>query len=225
MFSPFIATGIVGILIILLCELVIRTFKIKGENARKLLHISVALYAATWAFYLSQSTIALISLILVAVVVFAQKYTFLHSFKSVKRITYGEIWFPLGIGVSAILFVNPAIYAIAVLHMGMADGLAAVVGVGMGNNAKKFRIYKQTKSIAGTLVFIATSFVIYLGYWLVFASVPVFENSITNAVAISLSSAIFVAATELVSPKGSDNILVPIVAGLFAILPTIQLII
>lgn len=219
-----IATGIGGLLLLLLCEALIRQNHLRGENARKLVHITVALYAATWAFYLSSQVIAIISVVLVGAVVIVQKSRFLHSLHSVRRVTYGELWYPLGIGISAILFTNPYIYALAVLHMGLADGLAAVVGVGMGKNAKRFTILHQTKSVAGTLVFITTSFVLYLSYWVLFSAVPLFADSLLNAALISLSAAILVAGVELVAPKGSDNILVPMAAGILAVLPTVQLI-
>ena len=225
MLLNFIITGLGGVILLLLCEFVIHICKLKGENARKLVHIVIAIYAASWAFYLPPTIIALISIILVSMVIVFQKYTILHSFKTVKRITYGEIWYPLGIGLSAILFTDSYVYAIAVLHMGLADGLAAVVGVGMGKEAKRFTVRKQTKSIAGTLVFITTSFVLYMAYWLVISSVPIFSQSVSNAIAISLSSAIIVAFVELLSPKGSDNILVPITAGMLAILPAIQIVV
>lgn len=221
----FICTGLGGIALLLICELLIYICKLKGENARKLVHIVIAIYAASWAFYLDATVIALISVILVSVVIIVQKYPLLHSFKTVKRMTYGEVWYPLGIGLSAILFTNPYVYVIAVLHMGIADGLAAVVGVGMGKEAKRFKVYKQTKSVAGTLVFITTSFVLYTAYWLVVSSVATFSQSVGNTIAISLSSAIIVAFVELFSPKGSDNILVPIAAGMLAILPAIQIVV
>lgn len=225
MFINFVATGIGGIALLLVCEGLIRKKHLKGENARKLVHICVAIYASTWAFYLNSRWIAFISVILVGAVIVAQKYDFMESMHTVRRVTYGEIWYPLGIGVSAILFTNPYIYALAVLHMGLADGLAAVVGVGMGKNAKRFHVLKQTKSVAGTLVFITTSFIMYFAYWVVWSSVPIFEYSIVNAVVISLSSAVIVATVEIFAPRGSDNILVPMSAGILAVLPTIQLII
>jgi dolichol kinase len=225
MLLPFIATGIGGVVLLLLCELLIRKKRVRGENARKLVHITIAIYAATWAFYLTPQIIALISIILIIAVALVQRFTWLHSLKSVRRITYGEMWYPIGIGISALLFTNPYIYAIAVLHMGLADGLAAVVGVGMGKEAKRFKIGNNTKSVAGTLVFITTSFIIYLAYWLLFSESTFFESSVLYASVISLSSAIIIATIEVVSPKGSDNILVPVCAGLFALLPAMQVIV
>ena len=225
MFTEFLLTGIVGLAIIACCEVFIRKNKLKGENARKLVHITIALYASTWAFYLSPLLIALISVILIGAVIVVQKYNILHSMRSVRRVTYGEIWYPVGIGISALLFHNPYVYAIAILHMGLADGLAAVVGMGMGKHARKFKVAGMTKSLAGTLVFITTSFIVYFAYWVLFSNQTFFQESILYAAIISISSAILVAMTELLSPKGSDNVIVPVVAGLFAILPTLQLII
>ena len=64
-----------------------------------------------------------------------------------------------------------------------------------------------------------------MAYWLIIAGVPTFSQSALNAAVLSLSSAVIVACIELVSPKGSDNILVPIAAGMLAILPAIQIVI
>ena len=225
MLITFIATGLIGLCILLLCEYLICVLRIKGEYARKLVHISIACYAATWAFFINPTGIALISLILIGAVIVMQKYPIMRSLQTAQRITYGELWYPLGIGLSAILFTNPIIYALAVLHMGLADGMAAVVGVSMGKRAGKFKINNHTKSVAGTLAFIVVSFGIFLMYWLVFSNAPLFRDSLLYASIISLSSAVIVASIEVFAPKGSDNILVPITAGLLAILPAIQFIV
>jgi len=221
----FALTGIGGLVILFACEYFIRRNKLKGEKARKLVHITIAIYASTWAFYLKPQVIVLISLILIVSVVFAQKKRILKSMKSVGRVTYGEIWYPIGIGVSALLFHNPYIYMIAILHMGLADGLAAVVGKGMGKNARKYKIAGTTKSIAGSLVFFATSFIIYFGFWEIFADQSALYASAILISLVSISSALLVTITEVIAPKGSDNIIVPIIAGTLAILPTLQIIV
>ncbi len=225
MLLTFIATGIIGVLLLAVCELIIHLKIVKGEYARKLVHIVIALYAATWAYFLDPTTIVFISLILVLVVVIAQRYPLLRSMRPVRRITYGEIWFPLGIGISALMFTNPAVYAVAIFHLGLADGLAAIVGVGMGKRAGMFNIMNGTKSIAGSLTFVFVSFCIYMVYWGYLTDVALFTNNFAFAGIVSISAAIIVAMVELLSPKGSDNILVPITAGVFAVLPTVQLII
>lgn len=221
----FVLTGIGGLFILIACEYFIRRNKLKGEKARKLVHITIAVYASTWAFYLNNQLIILISLILIASVVIAQKKRILKSMKSVGRVTYGEVWYPIGIGVSALLFHNPYVYMLAILHMGLADGLAAVVGKSMGKNARRYKIAGTTKSIAGSLVFFATSFIVYFGYWEIFADQSALYASAMLVFVVSLSSALLVTITEVIAPKGSDNIIVPVIAGTLAILPSLQIIV
>ncbi len=213
MFLEFVATGIGGLLIILLCESLIKKKSIKGELARKLVHISIAVYAATWAFYLPYQVIIFISLILVCAVLFVQRYPVMQSMKSVRRVTNGEVYFAVGIGVAAALFREPAMYVVAVLHMGLADGLAAVVGVKMSKKANRFSIKGSWKSIEGTLTFVAVSFFLNAVYWMYFSN---HQFNIQHAATIplySLLSACVLALIELVSPKGSDNVIIPLASG------------
>jgi dolichol kinase len=64
-----------------------------------------------------------------------------------------------------------------------------------------------------------------LFYWLSIDNLQIFSNSVVLAFVISISSAIIVASVELISPKGSDNISVPVIAGILAVLPSLQVII
>lgn len=216
-------TGIIGLMILVSGETLHRLGILKGEFARKFIHILIAVFAATWAHYLSWQIIVAICLVLMITVAVVTHYSLLRSIKAVRRITFGEIWYPAGIAVAAILFRDPVVYSIAILHMGLADGLAAVVGVGLGKKAKKFKINGATKSVAGTLTFMAVSFMLYAIYWTGYAEGTYFFYNTLPAVIISLSAAFLVAMVELVSPKGSDNLFVPLTAGLLAILPTMQL--
>jgi dolichol kinase len=225
MLYNFILIGIIGVTLIAFCELLINLKVIKGELARKIVHIVIAVFASTWAYFLTSTLILLICFILICVVYIVKKYKILRSFRAVNRVTYGEVWFPLGIGISALMFPNPDIYALAVLNMGLADGMAAVVGVKLGKKAGNFKINKSTKSIAGTTTFVAISTGLYLFYWLSIDNLQIFSNSVVLAFVISISSAIIVASVELISPKGSDNISVPVIAGILAVLPSLQVII
>lgn len=211
--------------ILLIGEILWRLNLVRGEYARKFVHILTAIFAAFWPFYMSPPAIAFVALCMIAVVLIVSKYSLFRSIRAIKRTTYGEIWYPLGIGVTALIFVDPYVYAVAILHLGLADGMAAIVGVSLGKNAKIYQVGKSKKSVAGTVTFIVISFAIYLLFWLKFDPSGMFASSFGLAVLLSASSAIVVAAVEAIAPKGSDNIAVPVVAGLFAVLPTMQLIV
>lgn len=195
---------------------------LKGEFARKFVHIITATFVAFWPLFLSFYQIAIISLLFALAVVAIKKFKLLTSFKSVRRATYGEIWYALGIGVVAILFPNNAIFAIAILHMALADGFAAVVGVGLGKKAIKYRYRNTNKSIAGSLTFFAISFALNLTYWFALKLDPSMGLGFSPAlpVLLSASAAIILTFAEVVSPKGSDNVIVPVLAGTLLWLPT-----
>jgi dolichol kinase len=191
----------------------------KGEIARKFVHISVATFAAFWPFFMSRFQIVCLGLIFVAVLVVIKQFRIFRSLHSIKRATYGDIWYALGICLVALLFKDNAIYAIAVLHMALADGFAAVVGVGLARKARIFYFRGCRKSVAGTATFFIISFLLNMGYWLIAAHQPVTYGSIF--VLYSLLAACLLAATEITAPKGSDNVIVPFLSGTILWLPTV----
>jgi dolichol kinase len=207
--------------ILLLSEYLCQKRILKGEFARKFVHIITATFAAFWPLFLSYPQIIVLSVIFAITVVIVKKFKILRSLRSVRRATYGEIWYAVGIGISAILFQDNAIYTIAVLHMALADGFAAVVGVGLGKKAIKYRYKNVTKSIAGTATFFVISFALNLLYWFV---LRLDTSSLTISpalpVLLSASAAIILSFVEIISPKGSDNVLVPVAAGLLLWIPT-----
>jgi phytol kinase len=209
-------------LIILSGEYLSQKRILKGEFARKYVHILTATFVAFWPLFLSHYQIAILSLVFAAMVVIVQKFKVLRSFKSVRRTTYGEIWYALGIGVVAVLFQDNAIFSIAILQMALADGFAAVVGVGLGKKAIQYRYKNINKSIAGSLTFLTISFLLNLFYWFGLNSVPLTASMVSPAlpVLLSASAAIILTFTEIIAPKGSDNVIVPVLAATLLWLPT-----
>jgi phytol kinase len=196
---------------------------LKGEFARKFVHILTATFVAFWPLFLSHYEIAVLSLVFVGIVVAVQKFKILRSFKAVRRTTYGEIWYALGIGLVALLFQNDAIFSIAILQMALADGFAAVVGVGLGKKAIRYRYKNINKSIAGSLTFLAISFALNLFYWFVLNGQANNTATVSPAlpVLLSASSAIILTFTEIIAPKGSDNVIVPVLAATLLWLPSV----
>lgn len=215
----FAIAGTAGVLI--LSEILCQKRILKGEFARKFVHIVTATFAAFWPLFLSFEQIALLSLIFVAVLIIVKQLKLFTSLKSVKRATYGEIWYALGIGVTALIFQNAQIFAVAILTMALADGFAAVVGVGMGKKARRFKINGHQKTWAGTATFLLISFTLNAIYWFVL-NPSALSADVTNAVLpliLSGLAATILTCAELLSPKGSDNVIVPVLAGFLVWLP------
>lgn len=218
MIIAIVGTG----LILLIGELLWKKRKLKGEYARKFVHILTASFAAFWPLFISRFYIVILSVLFVLTVVAVKKLKLFKSLRSIRRATYGEVWYGIGIGVAAVLFQSNAVYAIAILHMALADGFAAIVGVGLSQRANRFKYRGSRKSIEGSLTFVAVSFFLNATYWIWLA---VHNTSFdTSAIAVAsycLVCAIVLSVIEIVSPKGSDNLFIPVTAGYLLLLPTV----
>lgn len=210
--------------ILLTGEWLWRKHILKGEFARKFVHITAASFAAFWPIFMSRTNIALLSLLFVVALVVIKQLNIFKSLHSVQRATYGEVWYAISIGVVALLFKDDVIFAIAVLHMALADGFAAVIGAGLAKKAQIFHFRGCRKSLAGTLTFVIISFFLNLSYWVLATHYPItFSGIYISPITYSLLSAGLLGAVEIVAPKGSDNVFVPLLSGALLWVPTILL--
>lgn len=198
--------GIGGIACIVVFAELLRMAKIirKAEVLRKFVHILSGTFAATWAFFMPFWVIQMIAVLLLAVVLASRYLSIFKSVHEIKRLTYGEFLFPAGIFVSAALTSSEWVYFAAVLHMGLADGLAAAVG-SRHSKGLKYKVMGQAKSLAGSGVFYILSFGIT-------AAVFLFEPAFARDVSLMALIWLPVVATvlESVSVYGTDNLFVPL---------------
>jgi len=200
--SILITLGVVfGLL--LLAEQLRRKQIIHGEIARKFVHITVGAFIATWPYYLSMLSIQFICLLMLVGVVASRFLSIFQAIHGVRRKTWGDMLFPLGIGLAAMLASEPWIFSAAVLHLSLADGAAALVGERY-KKAGKYVIAGQKKTIVGTTVFWAISFMILLVLILTHQS----QLSLV-AVPLLLGLTSVVTFAENVTPSSADNIVVP----------------
>jgi phytol kinase len=203
-FIPLILTVVAVFIVLVANELLWRRIEKPNEFSRKFVHITVGSFVAFWPLFLSWTEIILLSGAFL-VVVGASKY--LKVFKaihSVQRPTYGELFFALAVGVIAFVTNTPAIYTVALLHMSLADGLAAVFGIRYGKG-NQYRVFGSTKSVAGTLTF----FVISLALLLIFA-----QHIGSGAPFIYFAAlALLTSLIENMGIYGLDNLLVPLVVA------------
>jgi dolichol kinase len=143
-------------LIVVLAEIFWRTKIFGPEQSRKLVHVGVGTFASTWGFILEDKQIVFIAGAMFLVVLASRVLGVFGSIHSVSRKTWGELFFPLGIASAALLADSPWIYMAAVLHVSIADGLAALIG---RKYIKKhgYKVFKQQKTVVGTLVFFSVS--------------------------------------------------------------------
>jgi len=176
----------------------------ESEFGRKAVHMSVGSFVALWPFFLSWWQIQLLSAVFLVVVIFSKSFNVFRVIHSVQRPTYGEICFALIVGILPFITQDRAIYAAAVLLMGLADGLAAVVGTKYGRTTR-YHVLGHAKSVVGTLTFFVVSLAILIGY--VAFSPAVFSPWLVLIAALA-------ALIENIAVLGLDNLFVPLVAAL-----------
>lgn len=124
----------------------------------------------------------------------------------------GTVYYALSLLILALITFgplnNPAIGLCGILVMGYGDGLAAVIGQAV--KSKEFVIAGNKKSIAGSLAMFCVTLIIFVGFLM-------YSN--TDYIAIkSILVAVLMTIIEAVSIKGTDNLTVPLMTSLLALL-------
>lgn len=189
-------------------EFLWRKRRLRGERARKLIHIAVGVFVAFWPWFMPLVEIQAISLTMLIIILFSRRFNVLKGIHSVRRRTIGDILYPVTIALVAGVADSRWIFAAAMLHLGLADGLAAVVGDRIGKK-NRYKVLGEVKSIAGSLTFFVVSMVIMA---LVILAAP---NEF-GGFYLPLLTLLPVAATciENLSVRGTDNIFVPLFVAL-----------
>lgn len=202
---------IAGIFLILLAaEILWRKKILLGENQRKFVHILVGTFAAFWPWILSWEQIQMLGLVMTAGVLLNRRHTTLHFLGGIRiRHNYGDVFLPLAIVIASLVTTNQVFFAIAILHVSLADGLAAVVGTNFGKYWK-YKILKNSKTVLGTMTFWLVSICI-LGLGIlglgVLPSQDIFAYS--NYALLLLLLPPILTLVENVVGYGMDNIAVP----------------
>lgn len=212
MILPLFALAVVG-LIVVTSEILWRLKLLREEAGRKFIHILTAIWVSTWPFFLTFKTITFLSFILLVGIVLAKKLNASKSIHTTERLSSGDVLFPIGIGLTSLLTTNKWIFCTAMLQIGLADGLAGLIGRHF--NAGRYKVLGHTKSVLGTAIFYIVSMVITI--WLIAYSEAGFHASVLLVSLIILPTANTIA--ENFSPWGIDNITVPLITvGLLSLL-------
>ena len=195
----FIA-GLAGLLTLLIAEYGYIRKWWQGEGARKFAHIVIGVQVAIWPFYLDWFEIRLISIVLTIGFIVCMRLRVFKSIGAVDRLSYGEVLFALAIGGLTLITQSHAIYAVAVLHLSVADGLAALMGLRFGKRTR-YKVFGHTKSVVGSAAFFFVSLALLSTY-------AVFWGTISLPWVIT--GALIATALENIGVYGVDNILVPV---------------
>jgi len=199
-----LAAGIVFVVLVL-AEYLSRFKGVHSELTRKLVHIMVGVFVAFWPFFLSWKQIQLLSVAFLIVVGISVKLNIFRSIHAVQRNAVGEVLFALVIGILALMVTNKWVFAAAMLHLSVADGLAAVIGLGWGEH-NTYKVLGHAKSVAGSLAFFFCSLLIMIGYTAFSPALPGTVPLVWLPVAVTVA--------ENIAIRGTDNLIIPLLVGL-----------
>jgi dolichol kinase len=205
-------------LLLVLGEYLKHKLRFGNEWSRKLVHILHGIGLASLAFIVPLNTVIVIEAVFLVIVTIG-RYTYDHYRKvevvkdylgdmyKVGRLSYGEFFFPISVMLSAWIAESNWVFAAAVLVLGIADTVAALVGKAYGKSTS-YTILGQKKSLIGSLAFFGVT-VIILSLFFAFSGVV---TSATAAWIVGISLALTIA--ENLGVYGSDNFLIPLTAVL-----------
>lgn len=196
--------ALVIFLLLRLAEYLRKTGRMHGEISRKFVHITVGTFIAFWPFFIDIVWVQFMCLAFFVVVLASRYFKWFPAIHGIERKTWGDILFPLGIGLTVLVADSPWIFAAAMLHLSLADGFAAVVGEKHGRT-NRYLVFGYPKSYVGSATFLVISVGILAGLLILS---PQF-----SAVGASMLLWLPLIATVLenVATKGMDNIIVPVV--------------
>lgn len=207
--------GIIIAAILFLSEIFWKKAHIRDELARKFVHITSGVFIAFLPFWVDYAWIMVLAAGFVVVNLLNRKIDVFHAIHSVRRKSWGDVLFGVGVFLVALFQPNPWIFAIAILQVSLADGLAAIVGVKFVDKNGKYYLFTQPKTLVGSGVFLLTSAVILTGGFL--ASSYFVEPINMWPVVIMLP--LLLVCVENIAVFGFDNLAIPLVTiailGLF----------
>ncbi len=216
LFNLFVALAPVG-LILVASEVLWRKKIIKGEKARKFIHILAGVWMSLWPLYIPFDGIFILGALALTLLLYSRFTRLFHAIYAVKRRTYGEIFFALAIMITAFLAKAPWIFTVAILLLAVADGGAAVVGRYWGFKNQYFVFGKKSllKSVAGTAAYIALAYLcIFAGLLYANAEGSSFKVNSENVFILFAVLPLGATLLENTTPYGLDNLFTPVFAAI-----------
>lgn len=168
--------------------------------ARKATHTLLALVAAYTGLYHTLEHVLLLCLCLGIAFVAGYGVRALDPIRRAEAKSIGELFFVIGIACAALLSLPtaPLAFVGGVLVLGLADTSASIIGRLYGGRA--YNIFGEKRTYGGSLTVLIVSTLILAGLGV-------------HPVAAVLAGWLL-AAVEAVAPRGSDNVVLPVVTVL-----------
>lgn len=206
----------VGIVAILgIADSLLKHFKVHPHTTRRLVHMLVGCLVCVAPFiFESQYPVLLVAIIFTAMNYLAIKLNLIKSIHETDRVSYGTVYFPISFFILVCWFwhKDPAILQTAMLIMALGDPVASWIGESR-KAPMLFTVLTEKKSLQGSFAMFIVSFIVAVISMKIFRGI--FNDPITwpTAIIFGFFVGTFSAGTETISHKGTDNLMVPLGAG------------
>ena len=141
-------------------EFLKRKFSLPSAFTRRAIHIGTAIVAGVAPIFVTREEIFWVSIIFALVLFIGRIYNLFSAIHSVERHTFGEIYLPLGVAVTALFFLpqNVQAFQFGIFIMGISDAIGGLVGEKFCKRV--LNIFGNKKTMEGSLAFFVTSLVL-----------------------------------------------------------------
>ena len=172
---------------------------------RKIIHIIAALLICCFPYFLSLYHIILLAVLFALIFLAAKIFNFLPIVSNVKRVSLGEVFYPLGVLISAIIFLpqnDIRSFQFGILVLGLSDALANILGGLFGRF--KYKLIGNAKTIEGSLAFFISTFILFI-----------IMNNRINPLPFNfyLLASLFLTLIEAIFFLGLDNLFLPVLSS------------
>lgn len=194
--NNFFAVVAVFLVIFGVSEALLHYGRLTANTTRRVSHVLAGVMAAFLPRLLTKEQILMMAGLFFLGLIFSKRMKLLRSIHDVSRATIGEILFPVGVGLAALLFLpsERPLYELAILNLGLADAAANFAGSAIPSHRVIF-----DKTVIGSLTFLVVSFALSFVY---LPLGPAIATAVTATYA------------EAASPHGWDNVTIILAVGL-----------
>lgn len=199
-----------------LADFLLNRMGVHPNTTRRTVHIMVGLLVSLAPFLFTDSApVLLLAGIFIIVNYVSINSAALKGIHGTERITYGTVYFPVSFTILVLWFwmKDPAILLTAMLIMTLGDPIASWVGESR-KNPRSYRVWSDSKSLQGSAAMFITSYVVAAVGMEIFRTLFQDPLPLENILIYSLFVAAFATMSETVSHQGTDNLTVPLGAGL-----------
>lgn len=237
----FFIAVIYAVIILTIADVSRKKLNLSSDISRKIVHLFAGAAIWTVPFYPHPWVASLVALLFVLMLGMANTERFGRFFAAMARpedLEHGSVrgpfWYAVSITVLTVIFTftgNAGIFFIgggAIQIMMFGDGMSAPIGMKYGANHTRV-IFGSKRSLQGSLALFVFGFLgALIAFWwfgIFSLAIPIFTPGAgyVNLILLAFIGAVTATFVEIVSPKGTDNITLPMVSCIVMFFVAIQM--